>query len=310
MASVDGSSSPLDRASDEFNTNICGPCKSDVVERRANHYCEDCLEYLCNQCKDHHRKFPLLKGHMIVSASQLPVIPSIRGRSSTVVYCNCNKKQAVWYICEDHEEVVCDPCKVTKHYKCKVSRILDKSSNYTQAALDSVMLKIKALEDDYAQSKKAINDKNKNLERSKEDCKIEIETFRKEINQFLDDLKETILDELESSANEEQSRISQHITQLTATIKMLETDYKFLEEAKSDGRRPLMFAAEFQVSKCLQDYADRLSEIDNDIIHTCIKFEKNTKLADLLNEIDSLGNLSRSIVIRVPIGSVLIPVKM
>ena len=298
MTSVDGSSS-LDRASDEFDTNICGPCKSDNVERRANHYCEDCSEYLCNLCNDHHRKFPLLKGHRVVSWSQVLVKPSIRGRPSIVVYCKCNKQQDVQYICDDHQDILCDPFKNAKHYKCKVSPINNKSSNYTQAALNFVMSKIKTLKDEYDKLKKERINEGKDLEQSKEDCREEIRSFRQEIEEFLDGLETSMLNELKACKNEKQNRISQHISQLTAILKMLEADYKFLEDAKSDGGKSLMFAAEFQVSKGLQDYVDRLSEIDNDTIHTCIKFEKNTKLAQLHNEIDSLGTLSRNIVKKV-----------
>ena len=294
MASLDGSSA-LDRASDGFNINICGPCKSDNVERRGNHYCEDCSEYLCNLCKDHHRKFPLLKGHRVVSWNQVPVKQSIRGRPSIVVYCNCNKQQEAQYYCDDHLDILCDPCKVTKHYKCKVSTINNKSSNYTRAALNSVMSKIKTLKDEYDELKKERINECKDLEQSNEHCIKEIKTFREEINRFLHGIEKTMLNELESYKNEEQTRINQHITLLTATVKLLEADYKLLEDAKSDGGKSLMFAAEFQVSKGLQDYVDRLSEIDNDTIHTCINFEKNTKLSHLQNEIDSFGTLSRGI---------------
>ena len=48
-----------------------------------------------------------------------------------------------------------------------------------------------------------------------------------------------------------------------------------------------MFTADFQVSKGLQDYEDRLSDIDNDAIDTGIQFEKKTTLANLQTEIFS-----------------------
>ena len=293
MATVDGPSSQ-DRASDEFNINICGPCKTDDVDKKASHYCGDCSVYLCDNCNDHHRKLPLTKNHR-VSRSQVPAIISTRGRPSIAVYCNCNKQQEVQNHCDDHQDVVCDPCKVTKHNKCKVSRIQDKISSYSQSAFISVISKVNALKDDYDQLKKARNEQIKIFERSKEDCKIEMKAFRKEIIQLLDGLERTMLHELESCANEGQNRIRQHITQLTATLKMLETDSKLLEDAKNDGGKALMFAADVQVSKCLQDYEYRLSDIEKDAVITSIRFEKNIKLASLQNELDSLGTFNKSI---------------
>ena len=188
MASVDGSRS-LQGASDEVHTDICGPCKNDDVERGANHYCQDCPEYLCDHCKDHHRKLRLTKNHRIVSGSQVPAVSSIRGRPSIVVYCSCNRKQEVQYYCEDHKDTVCDLCKSAKHSKCKVPRIQDKSSAYSQSKISSVMSKLDAIQDEYAKFKQARDDDVKRLERSTEGCKNEIATFRNEINAFLDDLE-------------------------------------------------------------------------------------------------------------------------
>ena len=293
MASVDGSRS-LQGASDEVHINICGPCKNADVERGANHYCQDCPEYLCDHCKDHHRKLRLTKNHRIVSGSQVPAVSSIRGRPSIVVYCSCNRKQEVKYFCEDHKDTVCDLCKNSKHYKCKVPRIQDKGSAYSQSKISSIMSKLDAIQDDYDKLKQARDGDIKSLEHSTEGCRNEITAFRKEINAFLDDLEKTILKQLASYEKDKQSRISQQISTLTATLKMLESDNKLLHDAKNEGRKATMFAADVQVSKGLQEYSDRLSDLRNDAINTGVKFETNAKLAHLQTEIDSLGSLVSS----------------
>ena len=132
------------------------------------------------------------------------------------------------------------------------------------------------------------------MERSTEDCRNEITAFRKEINAFLDDIEKAILKELASYEKDKESRISLQISTLTATLKMLESDYKLLQDAKNEGRKATMFAADVQVSKGLQEYSDRLSDIRNDAVNSDIQFEKNTKLANLQTEIDSLGSLISS----------------
>ena len=103
-----------------------------------------------------------------------------------------------------------------------------------------------------------------------------------------------MLKQLASYEKDKQSRISQQISTLTATLKMLESDYKLLHDAKNEGRKATMFAADVQVSRGLQEYSDRLSDIRNDAINTGVKFEKNAKLAHLQTEIDSLGSLISS----------------
>ena len=288
MASVDGSRSLLG-ASDETDTHICGPC-----QRKAEYYCGDCLEYLCTLCKDYHKKLPVTKYHIIVPAGQASANTTIRGRHSTVIYCRCNKQQEVQYYCEDHQEILCDLCKETKHYKCQTSTIQIKSSAYSSSKLDSVASKLNGIKDDYAQLYKERNDESKRLERMKDDCRKTIEKFRKEIDSFLDKLENNILKQVELFETEGQKRIRQHISMLTATMKLFEADLKLVEDAKNDGRKETMFAAGEQVSKDVQGYKDRLGDIGNEAIETEITFEKNTKLVKLLAEIDSFGSLKRS----------------
>lgn len=292
MASVDGSKTLLG-ASEEVNNNLCGPCNNANVEQRASHYCQDCPEYLCDHCKDHHRKLTLTKNHIIVSGSQVPAFTSTHGQPGIVIYCSCNKKEEAQYFCDDHQDITCDSCKHTKHYKCKVINIQDKGSSYTRSNIDTVISRIKTLNDDYNKLKKARNGESKSLTNSIEDCKKEIKAFRKELDNFLDDLEKSMLKMLDSQKDETQKRIDQHISSLTAILKLLETDEKLLCNAKSHDEKTLMFAADFQVSKGLQDYDDRLSDICNDVIETDVKFEKNTKIALLQTEIDSLGTLIR-----------------
>ena len=233
MASVDGSRSLLGTL-DEVHTNICGACKTDDVEKGANYYCIDCSEYLCDFCKDYHRKLPLLRNHCIVSENQVPAVISTRGRHAVAVYCACNKNQEVQYFCDEHQDIICDTCKHIKHYKCKISGIQDKSSSYTDSKIDALVSKIEALKDDYDRLKKTRDDEGKGQECSKEECRKEIYAFRKELDTFLDDLEKSVL-KLDSQDDEWQNRIGQHIATLTATLKMLETDNKLLQDAKSNG---------------------------------------------------------------------------
>ena len=169
----------------------------------------------------------------------------------------------------------------------------DEGSSYTRSRIDTVVSKIEALKDDYARLKTTRNSESKSLERSKEDCKKAINAFRKELDNLLDSLEKCMLKLLDSHEDEEQKRIDQHISTLTAILEILEADHKLLQDAKNQDGNTFMFTADIQVSKCLQDYNDRLSDIDNDAINTLINFEKNAKLAKLLTEIDSLGSLNR-----------------
>ena len=291
MASVDGSKS-IQGASDEMFDNTCGPCKEDNIEKGANQYCVDCGVYLCNQCKDFHRKLPLSKNHKVVLGSQnLAAISLVSQGSGPAHYCGCNTNKEVEFYCENHEDVMCGPCRSIKHHKCKAVSVQEKSLSYTAQTFNSILSKTKLMKDKFEKMKKESTDAIKELNISKEACKREIQTFRKELNTFLDKLENDMLKELDKSEKEPYKQLNQHISTLTAALQMLDSDYTLLENAKQDGRKPMMFTSDLQVSKRLQEYESRLKDLVNDVVKPTLSFERNKKLADIQTSIKTFGNI-------------------
>ena len=292
MASVDGSKS-IQGASDEMFDITCGPCKEDNVEKGANQYCVDCGVYLCNQCKDVHRKLPLSKNHKVVLGSQnLAAISLVSQGSGLALHCGCNTNKEVEFYCENHEDVTCSPCRSIKHHKCKTVSVQEKSSSYTTQMLNAVLSKAKSMKDNFDRMKKESTDAIKELNILKETCKKEIQTFRKELNTFLDKLENDMLKDLDTSEKEQHKQLNQHISTLTAALQMLDSDYTLLENAKQDCRKSVMFTSDLQLSKRLQDYEGRLKDLVTDVIKPALSFERNKKLADIQTSIKTFGNVS------------------
>ena len=52
------------------NPPICTTCKSSDIVREAGFFCKDCDEYLCDACKNEHKKFKKLRGHVIAGVKE------------------------------------------------------------------------------------------------------------------------------------------------------------------------------------------------------------------------------------------------
>ena len=293
MASVDGSRS-LQGASDELYDIICGPCLTDKISKQANHYCNECRGYMCNSCKDAHRKFALSKNHNILSGKQIPARASGSQRSGCVAYCSCDKNQQVEFFCEDHQKVICNPCKMVKHRNCKTADVQEKSAGYTTAQVNSILAKIKSLIHEFDTMQKQRKSDRKELKSLTEESKKKIKGFRASIDAILDNLEKTVMDEVDEYDEEQSRQIDQHITVLTTGLQMLNADKKQLEDAKTNQNKVKMFTIEIQVSKSLKEYEAMLTEMENDVSELTLTFEGNKKLADLQSEITSLGSLKRT----------------
>ena len=290
MASVDGSTS-VQGASDELYDVICGPCQTDNLYKQAHHYCNECREYLCNSCKDVHRKLAMSKNHTILPAKQIPAPTSGSQRLGSAPYCSCNKNQHVEFVCEDHKEVVCNPCKMVKHRNCKTVDIQEKKAGYTTAQVNSILAKITALIHEFDTMQKQRKSDRKELKRLTEECKKKIKGFRLSIDAILDNLEKNVMDEVDKYDEEQSRQIDQHITVLTTGLQMLDTGKEQFEDAKTNGNKVKMFTTDVQVSRSLKEYEAMLAEMENDISELTLTFEGNKKLADFPSEITSLGSL-------------------
>ena len=290
MASVDGSKS-VHTASDEIFDNLCVPCHARGIVKEAKNYCLDCSEYLCEPCIDYHRKLTFTKNHKIVSTDKVPLDTSRR----LTINCECKKSQEVGFYCENHDEVTCGPCQSFKHHKCRTYPIQQRGAGYTSQKIDSLLSRIKALKDKYDQLRLICSKDEKELTRSREDCKKEIQAVRKELGDFLDKLERKMLTELDQLKSKEQQRIAQQIETLSTALQILDADYQLLDDAKNDGRKHVMFAADTQISKRFQECENRLSELQKEAVKLSLTFEKNSTLYDLLSDKNiHLGSLKMS----------------
>ena len=286
MASVDNFGS-IYSTSDVIVDHVCGPCKSEGSEKEATKYCYDCQEYLCDSCLNHHRKLPITKNHKIASASD---VPYSTGRRLTI-HCGCNKKQEVEFYCERHAEAICKQCLNFGHQKCNTVTIQQKSSGYASTKLDSILSRTTSLKDKYDELKQSCIEEKKNLQKSKDVCKKEIQAFRKELDDYIDQLEQNMVKELDELETKEKSSIDQKITTLVTALQILDADENTLKDAKNDGRKHIMFAADAQSSKRFRDCERRLAELEKEAMKLNLSFERNKKLDDILIDNSNLGTL-------------------
>ena len=290
MASVDGSKSWLG-ASDETCDIVCGPCKTDYVKKEAKHYCEQCQEHLCDSCQDTHRKLKATKNHSILSGHHMPTSSDVIQRPACSVYCSCNQNQEVEVYCEEHHDVICDSCATVKHRRCKTFSIQDKSHSYPTKKLESIIDETKTLWLKIEQLQQERDKNRTNITRMKDTCRKEISTFRKELNDFLDHLERDIIQDLEKHEKKRKQLIDDQIKSLTTTLKMIELDYKLLEEAKYDNKAETMFASDIKISKNLSAYETVLDDLQNNFERADLWFQRNSKLVEMQQTIDSLGRI-------------------
>ena len=205
------------------------------------------------------------------------------------ITCGCNKSQPVAFYCNDHQVVICGACKTFLHQKCKTSSIQEKSLVYKVSKLNAVLVEIKSLNVKYERLKQESRGNKRLIGQLKEVCSKEIKMFRKELDTIFDNLESNMLTELDEWGKTEDRNVDQAESTISSALNDLKEDCKRLEDAKRDGKKDIMFIADAQVSKSLQEYKRKLEELDKDIENSTLSFKRNETLADLATGINSLG---------------------
>ena len=290
MSSVDGSRS-IHGSSDEPLTHACGPCNYDGSEKEAAKFCDDCKEFLCKNCAESHKKYKKFRNHKLLLTTDETIVQTA-GDESCIILCVCSLSQGVTYYCEDHKKVICSTCKFTKHRKCEIVSIVDKSRSYDTTSLFKLVQKAKALDEAFNKIRLDRNTDLQNLSTIRETCMNEILTFRRELNKHLDILEENILKELESFESQERQEIERCVLTCSAAQQVIRFDTILLEDAKYSSIANNMLAADIQVSVRLNKCDMLLQEIGDEATAPAVTFKRNETLVDFQKSIDKLGTLT------------------
>ena len=288
MASVDRASTLLG-ASDETFDHICDPCNFRGTQKQGTSYCKHCKEKLCQTCTDAHKGQQISRNHNLIPISKLSVTAA--PPTTCNVLCDCSQNSAVVKYCQDHDDVICQPCCFTKHRACKTVSIGEKSASYQRGKFTAVALKADMLSDD---TDRALDERKSDLQlytTMTETAKTDMGKYREKINSQFDAMEKEILAELDRREARNRQHVDGHISSCTTTKQLLQSDLMILNDAKKAADKADMFAADVKVSKRLADYERLLRDIRRESTSISLTFKNNDQILDMLVNTKSIGTL-------------------
>ena len=293
MASVDGSKSLL-ASSDEVIQHTCGPCKDEGDTTEAKHFCENCKEYLCFDCRNDHKTFKATKKHSVVSAHVTQYTESADISGKFAIMCGCDQKQTVRIYCENHTEVICTSCETIKHRTCKTCPIKDKVTKDTEKEFKELMTKSKSLKVEFEKFKDDVKANRSVVEVQRGKLKKEVAEFRKNINDVLDRMESGTLENVDANSIQHLCVIDKRIVEVETSQKALNTSLYIIDGANKSRKTDIMFSATVKLSKRLSEYDNLLKEMKNEMQLPMVKFLQNETLTTLLGNVETLGRIEYS----------------
>ncbi|VDI28389.1 Hypothetical predicted protein, partial [Mytilus galloprovincialis] len=272
------------------NTSICGICSLRQITQTSYHWCPQCEEALCNECRDHHKLLKVTRSHELIPISDYKSIPSFI--TDLQQSCTYHDEQYQQY-CVDHALAICFKC-ITDHRTCHVTT-LEKVINNVKTSEQFLDLESRLgdLLQNIDQIKKNRNSNVTKIEETKTRLVKEIRQKRAEINKRLDNLEKQIIKDLDEKADQNCKSIQKVLSAVKEKeiiISKCQANFQKMKQYASDLQTFLvMNEIEVKVYENEQ-YLQSLKEA-NSLVQLDLAWKVDSVLEHISNSLKNFGSI-------------------
>ena len=276
-------------AEDKIIPFLCEPCRVKKKRQDAVGFCETCLDFLCTECTDSHKKGRAIRthSHKILEGNEMPADPET---DVTREVCKCTSG-FVKFFCRDHKCLLCKTCKLYTHKRCHVAGIVDVAEDF----LDSRQFKIELKE---LQSIRNRCDKLRIIcqsQISKISTKFsaildEIKAIRRQITEAIDKFEDEIKRELNLLFAKEEKQITDKKVKCELLKSNAEKKLVTVEKLKAENNDVEVFVSFHKSQGETRKLQESLNALQKDTNELEVTFSKNS-LIDTFMQIERLGEL-------------------
>ena len=214
----------FNKAEDDNDTN-CGNCENG----KATGYCNDCGDFLCDECQSAHKKMKYLQSHKLVSLDELRAqVTSLVPLKKAVPHCPKHSENVLKIYCDTCSTLICTDCTIRLH----------KDHNYDLVA--DVLTKHK---EELVSSLKPVKEKLDIVQQALKDFDTRAKTIH--------DQRATIEANIHKEIDEQHQLLDQRMAELVGELEML-TQQKLKDLA---AQRDQVEITQVKLANCLE-YAE------------------------------------------------------
>ncbi len=241
------------KAKDNEDTN-CGSCE----DGKATGYCNDCGDFLCDECQSAHKRVKLSKNHTIVSLDDLKdqitsmVVPS----KKSVPNCPKHSDNALKIYCDTCSTLICTDCTVRFHKDHNYDMVVDVIAQHKKelvSSLDPLKAKLENVE----QALKDFDEQAKEISNQKTAIESDISRKVDEQHALLDQRKAELQGELEMLTELKQNDLTTQRNPVELTCINLRSCLDYIEGCLKTG-------TDGEVLEMKSSFLKRIEEISLD----------------------------------------------
>ena len=277
---------------------LCAACCVQGDVKKAEKYCIDCNQPICQLCVDCHGRFKQLKDHKIVDCVNEDSLKLAEFLSSCL-FCPNHPDKHIELMCEDHAAMCCHICATVNHRTC--TQVLEIATEATNVNMTDVTKDLvthldaaKTYMDEIVKqhkTQKARFEKQKNIV-----IPQMLKELRSKLNQTLDELESYTLAQSIKKGSVHVSKCDSEIGEWSERIDKVKDATKLLSTVQQNGTDAHIYIAVNKIQNIvneidenISDQGNRLSNrsIDFKILEPLLKFSKSKpqELIKLFNKV-------------------------
>ncbi len=113
----------------------CGSCE----DGKATGYCNDCGDFLCDECQAAHRRFKYMSNHKLISLDELKAqVTSLVPPKKAVPHCPKHSEKALKIYCDTCSTLICKNCTIRLHKDHNYDLVADVLTKHKEELVSSL----------------------------------------------------------------------------------------------------------------------------------------------------------------------------
>ncbi|XP_053382703.1 uncharacterized protein LOC128549623 [Mercenaria mercenaria] len=231
----------------------CDPCQFEGIQKDARAFCQECNEFLCNQCLQFHRKFQAFRHHFILQGDSMPRTREETKPKLALKLCNDHRMNEVQFYCSTHKSVLCTLCKMTKHSTCDCKLIDDICEKDDQAEFYNAVKEIEGIKTEFEELKSVQIEVIDSTVANSTSQRAQLDSVRKEMNEYFDKLE----NEIKEGEIQEKSYVKElreNVAMYNDVINNLASLQEHTDHVSKSNDKVAIFAAKSKLEKIHLEY--------------------------------------------------------
>ena len=220
----------FNKAEDDNDKN-CGSCE----EGKATGYCNDCGDFLCDECQAAHKKVKYLRSHKLISLDELNAqVTSLIPPKKAVPHCPKHSENALKIYCDTCSTIICTDCTIRLHKDHNYDLVADVLTKHKEELVSSLK-PVKEKLDSVQRALKDFDTRAKAIHNQRAAIEANIHKEIDEQHRLLDERRAELVGELEMLTQQKLKDLAAQRDQVEITQVKLTSCLEYAERGLKTG---------------------------------------------------------------------------